>query len=73
MITELGKMLRKIRIRNGDCLADMAHKLGVYCSSISDFETGRKHMSNRQIETVARLYHLTVREEEELKRLARDS
>ena len=42
MLTELGKLLRKLRIDEGERLLDMAEKLGVTSSFLSAVEMGRK-------------------------------
>lgn len=42
MLTDLGRLLRKIRIDHGEILKDMANRFGVTASYLSAVENGKR-------------------------------
>lgn len=66
MVTELGKFLRKLRIDNGELLADMANKLGVSPAFLSRVENGNKRPSSEWEEIITNEYGLEQSQKEEL-------
>ena len=49
MVNEFGKLLRKIRIDNGEILKDMADKLEMTSSYLSAIECGKRNIPNNLI------------------------
>lgn len=68
MLTEFGKICRKIRIDNNELLADMAKKLNVTASFLSAVENGRKSAPKEWLNAITESYELKKREQEELSR-----
>lgn len=66
MLTEFGKILRKIRIDNQELLKDMAKKLGVSSAYLSAVETGKRKVPNGWVAKVANLYALDGKSKDEL-------
>ena len=66
MLTEFGKILRKIRIDNQELLKDMAKKLGVSSAYLSAVETGKRKVPNGWVTKVANLYALDEESKDEL-------
>ena len=66
MLTEFGKILRKIRIDNQELLKDMAKKLGVSSAYLSAVETGKRKVPNGWVTKVANLYVLDGESKDEL-------
>lgn len=64
MITSVGKFLRKLRIDNGEILADMAVKLDVTVSFLSAVENGKKKLPSSWYSEICQLYHLNEAQEE---------
>lgn len=58
MLTEFGKILRKLRIDNQELLKDMATKLGVSSAYLSAVETGKRKIPPEWILTIEREYKL---------------
>lgn len=58
MINEFGKLLRKIRIDNGEILKDMADKLEMTSSYLSAIECGKRNIPNNLIPKLQELYNL---------------
>jgi transcriptional regulator with XRE-family HTH domain len=56
--TEVGKMLRKIRIDSGEVLRDMAGKLGVSSSYLSAVEVGTRKMPQEWLSKINEHYQL---------------
>lgn len=66
MLTEFGKVLRKLRIDNGQLLKDMADILGISPANLSSVENGKRNPQRTMVEDVIRSYHLTRDEEDNL-------
>ena len=66
-LTEFGKFSRKLRIDNGELLKDMAIKLNVTDSYLSEVEIGKRNIPEKWEEEIVRAYHLNLQEREELK------
>lgn len=58
MLTELGKVLRKIRIDRNELLKEMSNKLGVTASYLSAVEHGKREIPSDWITKISRLYDL---------------
>lgn len=58
MLTELGKMLRKIRLNNNELLKDMSDKLNVTASYLSAVEHGKRELPSEWITDIISLYEL---------------
>lgn len=58
MLTEFGKVLRKLRIDNQELLKDMATRLGVSSAYLSAVETGKRKIPPEWISTVEHDYRL---------------
>lgn len=67
MLTELGKILRKIRIDQDEILKDMAAKLQVTVAYLSAVENGKREVPDEWIPEIIEQYSLTEEEAEELK------
>ncbi len=67
MLTNFGKLLRKIRIDHGEILMDMAKRLKVSPSFLSAVEVGRKSAPSGWSDTIAEQYHLSEDQRQELK------
>ena len=73
MLTEFGKVCRKIRIDNNELLADMAEKLGVSTSFLSAIENGKKNIPNSLQDKLVEKYSLSKVEELNLRKAAENS
>ncbi len=73
MTTELGKILRKIRIDHGEVLKDMADKLHVSSSYLSAVEVGKRNIPGHWIEELIRFYSLESFVAEKLRALSEES
>lgn len=73
MLTEFGKLLRKIRIDSGEIIKDMAEKLNVTASYLSAVETGKRNVPRGWTETIAKCYHLSDIEKKQLEHAADSS
>lgn len=58
MLTELGKILRKIRIDRQELLRDMAKILGVSVAYLSAVENGKRNAPVAWVEKLVQEYHL---------------
>jgi transcriptional regulator with XRE-family HTH domain len=58
MLSEYGKILRKIRIDNGELLNDMAEKLGVSPALLSYIENGKREIPCELTEKMITRYSL---------------
>ena len=58
MVTEFGKVLRKIRIDHGEILKQMADRLNVSSSFLSSVENGKKAIPADWCEKIAVFYQL---------------
>nr|DAY97236.1 MAG TPA: helix-turn-helix domain protein [Caudoviricetes sp.] len=59
MLTEFGKVLRKIRIDHNEILKNMADKLDVTVSYLSAIENGKREVPNGWVERIAQFYDLS--------------
>lgn len=66
MITEFGKILRKLRIDNQELLRDMAKKLGVSSAYLSAVETGKRKIPSDWSKKIAALYRMNDEVAQEL-------
>ena len=66
MLTECGKIIRKIRIDNQELLKDMAKKLGVSSAYLSAVETGKRKVPSDWVAKVSTLYALDHESKDEL-------
>lgn len=73
MKTKLGGYLRRIRLKNGEILKDMAERLGVTSAFLSAVENGKKNMPEKWVDKLKELYHLTETERDELEVCAMES
>ena len=73
MLTDFGKICRKIRIDANELLADMADRLGVSASFLSAVENGKKSVPDNWPRMIADLYALDTMEYKELQQAAEDS
>jgi len=67
MITPFGQELRKIRLDRNLLLKNMADKLGFTSSYLSAIENGKKKIPADFIQTLAKVFDLSVEEVEKLK------
>lgn len=67
MLTQLGKVLRKIRIDHQELLKDMAEALNVSSAYLSAVENGKRKAPTEWVERIISRYSLTSTEAEELK------
>lgn len=70
MLTDLGKVLRKIRIDRDEILKDMAAKLKVTVAYLSAVENGKRDVPEEWPEKITKLYSLDENEEENLREAA---
>lgn len=70
MITEFGKILRKIRIDRDEILKDMASRLGVTAAYLSSIENGKREIPGEWVSEIARLYDLDEEESREIEEAA---
>lgn len=71
MLTEFGKILRKIRIDRQELLRDMANTLGVSAAYLSAVENGKRNAPTAWVEKIVQAYQLN-QEEAKLLRAAFD-
>ncbi|MFV0520721.1 MAG: helix-turn-helix transcriptional regulator [Lachnospirales bacterium] len=67
IITEFGKILRKIRIDNDEILKNMAEKLGVSSAYLSAVEVGKRYIPEDWVTEIVDLYEINENSECELK------
>ena len=67
MLTELGKLLRKIRIDRQELLRDMASTLGVSVAYLSVVETGKRNAPIAWCNKIIQAYHLNSDEVAQLR------
>ena len=58
MVTEYGKILRKIRIDCGEVLGDMAENLEISSSYLSSIETGSRNVPQNFTDLISEKYEL---------------
>lgn len=73
MLTEFGKVLRKIRIDRQQLLRDMADKLGVSSAYLSAVETGKRRIPQDWVSKIASIYSLSCEEQADLQSAADNS
>lgn len=66
MLTEFGKICRKLRIDNNELLADMADHLGVSSAFLSKVENGKAKPPVKWKDSLANQYHITDADYREL-------
>ena len=66
MITQLGKVLRIIRINTGDSMRAMADKLNLSVSYLSAIENGKRNVPSDFAERVSAKYMLSNKDKENL-------
>lgn len=66
MITQFGKVLRKLRIDHGEILKTMAQKLGITSSYLSAIECGKRNIPANLINELTSIYNLSEYEQQEL-------
>ncbi|MCD7731705.1 MAG: helix-turn-helix domain-containing protein [Oscillospiraceae bacterium] len=66
MITEFGKVLRKLRIDRGETLKIMADNLDMTSSYLSAIECGKRNIPTDLIERLTSIYKLDENEQQEL-------
>jgi transcriptional regulator with XRE-family HTH domain len=67
MLTELGKILRKIRIDRQELLRDMAETLGVSAAYLSAVENGKRNAPAAWIDKIIQAYRLNPDEAKQLR------
>lgn len=67
MLTELGKILRKIRIDRQELLRDMAETLGVSAAYLSAVENGKRNAPVAWIDKIIQAYRLNPDEAKQLR------
>lgn len=58
MLTEFGKICRKIRIESNELMADMASNLGVSTAFLSAVEHGRKKVPDGWVDMISEIYNI---------------
>jgi len=66
MVTQLGKVLRIIRINTGDSMRAMADKLNLSVSYLSAIENGKRNVPSDFAERVSAKYMLSDKDKENL-------
>lgn len=66
-MTELGRLLKIIRVNSGDSAKEMAEKLYMSPSYLSAIENGKRNVPANLIGTVAEAYHLSDEDKERLR------
>lgn len=67
MLTEFGKILRKMRIDCGEIIKNMADKLGCTASYLSAVETGKRPVPEEWAEQIVTFYALSDSAAQELR------
>ena len=70
MLTEFGKILRKLRIECGELIKDMAEKLGCTASYLSAVEIGKRPIPIGWADKIASCYSLNKEEAKKLEKAA---
>ena len=66
MLTDFGKMCRRIRLEVNENLGDMADNLGMKSSFLSAIENGKKNVPKTLCEAIKEKYSLSVNEYNQL-------
>lgn len=67
MVTQLGKILRIIRINTGDSMRDMAAKLDLSVSYLSAIENGKRNVPTDFEEKIVKKYDLSDKDKNNLR------
>ena len=59
MVTEVGKVLRIVRINTGDSLRDMAAKIGMSAAYLSAIETGKRNVPETLYDLICEKYPMS--------------
>lgn len=73
MLTEFGKLIRKLRLDRGLRLYDMAKDLGKSSAWLSYIETGKQKIPMGLADEIADFYSLSEKEREDLNRAAAET
>lgn len=73
MVTQLGKILRIIRVNTGESMRVMAEKLNVSVSYLSAIENGKRNVPTNFGELVAGNYDLSAKDKKNLRDAIQDS
>ena len=73
MVTQLGKVLRIIRINVGDSMRDMASKLNLSVAYLSAIENGKRNIPEKFEELVINSYPLSDKDKETLRQAITDT
>jgi len=73
MLTSVGRLLRKLRIDNGEILKTMADKLGVSSAFLSAVENGKKKMPESWYEKLEVIYSFSDDEKRALHQAVAES
>ena len=73
MLTEFGKLLRKIRIDRHELLKEMADQLKVSSSYLSAVETGKRRIPKDWVKQISKIYGLSDAEQRILTQAANDT
>lgn len=73
MLTDFGRILRKIRIDCNEILNDMAGKLNVSAAYLSAVEMGKRNIPKHWIDEIAKFYNLSEEERKALSNAADNS
>lgn len=73
MLTEFGRLLRKIRIDNNEILKDMSEKLNVSAAYLSAVEMGKRNIPEHWVNKISEFYHLSQEEKNNLSNAADNS
>ena len=73
MVTQLGKILRIIRVNTGDSMRTMANKLGVSVSYLSAIENGKRNVPTDFEEKVVSNYDLSPKDKQNLRNAIHDT
>lgn len=68
MVTEYGKILRKIRIDKGELLGDMADCLNISSSYLSSIETGVRNIPIDFTDKIIKIYNLSTNIQKRLRK-----
>ena len=71
MLTEIGKFLRILRVKNGETAKRMASILGVSTSYLSAVELGKRSFPNKWAKILSDTYSLSTEEKNKLNFLVR--
>ena len=73
MVTQLGKILRIIRINTGDSMRDMAEKFDLSISYLSAIENGKRNVPNDFEEKIFNTYELSDKDKENVKNAIKET